>query len=81
MRYVMRIAKFVSHQNFERNLHFPFRGVCLLECLFIPIKPTSLVSEYLVFNCGPPDANPSVDERGILVIPTQPSTAFERDAR
>ena len=23
MRYVMRIAKPVSHQNFERNLHFP----------------------------------------------------------
>ena len=35
MRYVMRIAKPVSHQNFERNLHF-LRGVCLLECLFIP---------------------------------------------
>ena len=31
----MRIAKPVSHQNFERNLHFP-RGVCLLECLFLP---------------------------------------------
>ena len=27
----------VSHQNFERNLHFP-REVCLLECLFIPTK-------------------------------------------
>jgi hypothetical protein len=38
MRYVMRIAKPVSHQNFERILHFP-RGVCLLECLFIPTKP------------------------------------------
>ena len=25
----------VSHQNFERTLHF-LRGVCLLECLFIP---------------------------------------------
>ena len=35
MRYVMRIAKPVSHQNFERNLHFLW-GVCLLECLFIP---------------------------------------------
>jgi hypothetical protein len=35
MRYVMRIAKPASHQNFERNLHF-LRGVCLLECLFIP---------------------------------------------
>ena len=35
MRYVMRIAKSVSHQNFERILHF-LRGVCLLECLFIP---------------------------------------------
>ena len=22
MRYVMRIAKYVSHQNFERNLHY-----------------------------------------------------------
>ena len=41
MRYVMRIAKSVSHQNFERILHF-LRGVCLLECLFIPtIPPTS----------------------------------------
>jgi len=37
MRYVMRIAKSVSHQNFERNLHF-LRGVCLLECLF-PTQP------------------------------------------
>ena len=35
MRYVMRIAKPASHQNFERNLHF-LRGVCLLECLFFP---------------------------------------------
>lgn len=35
MRYVMRIAQSVSHQNFERNLHF-LRGVCLLECLFLP---------------------------------------------
>ena len=35
MRYVMRIAKPASHQNFERNLHFPW-GVCLLECLFFP---------------------------------------------
>ncbi len=38
MRYVMRIAKSVSHQNFERILHF-LRGVCLLECLFIPTIP------------------------------------------
>lgn len=38
MRYVMRIAKSVSHQNFERILHF-LRGVCLLECLFIPTNP------------------------------------------
>ena len=29
----------VSHQNFERNLHF-LRGVCLFECLFIPTKKT-----------------------------------------
>ena len=35
MRYVMRIAKPSSHQNFERTLHF-LRGVCLLECLYIP---------------------------------------------
>jgi len=35
MRYVMRIAKPVSHQNFERTLRF-LRGACLLECLFIP---------------------------------------------
>ena len=41
MRYVMRIAKPVSHQNFERNLHF-LRGVCLLECLFIPTKKNAL---------------------------------------
>ena len=40
MRYVMRIAKSVSHQNFERILHF-LRGVCLLECLFIPTIPHS----------------------------------------
>ena len=31
----------VSHQNFERNLHFP-REVCLLECLFSP-HPLSVV--------------------------------------
>ena len=30
----------VSHQNFERNLHFP-REVCLLECLFYPHHPPS----------------------------------------
>ena len=41
MRYVMRIAKSVSHQNFERILHF-LRGVCLLECLFIPTIPDTL---------------------------------------
>jgi hypothetical protein len=46
MRYVMRIAKPVSHQNFERILHF-LRGVCLLECLFIPTKnPTLLKTEF-----------------------------------
>lgn len=44
MRYVMRIAKSVSHQNFERILHF-LRGVCLLECLFIPTIPHSLKPE------------------------------------
>ena len=44
MRYVMRIAKSVSHQNFERILHF-LRGVCLLECLFIPTNPQSLLTE------------------------------------
>ena len=32
----------VSHQNFERILHF-LRGVCLLECLFIPTSPNFLV--------------------------------------
>ena len=31
----------VSHQNFERNLHFP-REVCLLECLFSPHPPAVL---------------------------------------
>ena len=44
MRYVMRIAKPVSHQNFERTLHFP-RGVCLLECLFIPTNPSNPSTE------------------------------------
>ena len=29
----------VSHQNFERILHFLW-GVCLLECLFIPTNPS-----------------------------------------
>ena len=43
MRYVMRIAKSVSHQNFERILHF-LRGVCLLECLFIPTIPLIPIS-------------------------------------
>ena len=28
MRYVMRIAKSVSHQNFERILHFLWEYVC-----------------------------------------------------
>jgi hypothetical protein len=28
----------VSHQNFERILHFLW-GVCLLECLFLPTNP------------------------------------------
>ncbi len=32
----------VSHQNFERNLHLPWE-VCLLECLFIPIKEEFLL--------------------------------------
>ena len=32
----------VSHQNFERILHF-LRGVCLLECLFIP---TNLITRF-----------------------------------
>ena len=32
----------VSHQNFERNLHF-LRGVCLLECLFIKSKQLTLL--------------------------------------
>ena len=31
MRYVMRIADLVNHQNFERTLHNFV--VCLLECL------------------------------------------------
>ena len=41
----------VSHQNFERNLHFP-RGVCLFECLFIPTKktPPSVLSESTVWS-------------------------------
>jgi len=38
----------VSHQNFERILHF-LRGVCLLECLFIPTsKPTPVVCLHCV---------------------------------
>lgn len=44
MRYVLRIAASASHQNFERTLHF-LRGVCLLECLFIPTTSCSLHSE------------------------------------
>ena len=36
MRYVMRIADLVNHQNFERTLHNFV--VCLLECLLTPIK-------------------------------------------
>jgi hypothetical protein len=51
MRYVMRIAKSVSHQNFERILHF-LRGVCLLECLFIPTIPLS--SNRARCECSPP---------------------------
>ena len=40
----------VSHQNFERILHF-LRGVCLLECLFIPTSPLlgSLLCRPLAF--------------------------------
>ena len=38
----------VSHQNFERILHFLW-GVCLLECLFIPTStPTPVVLLYFV---------------------------------
>jgi len=51
MRYVMRIAKPASHQNFERNLHF-LRGVCLLECLFFPTTVLrcvqSIVSKFIL---------------------------------
>ena len=36
MRYVMRIADLVNHQNFERTLHNFV--VCLLECLMTSIK-------------------------------------------
>ena len=36
----------VSHQNFERILHF-LRGVCLLECLFIPTSPNYFGLMYL----------------------------------
>ena len=43
MRYVMRIAKPASHQNFERTLHF-LRGICRLP-IFIPqIKIKALLS-------------------------------------
>jgi hypothetical protein len=54
MRYVMRIAKPVSHQNFERTLRFPW-GACLLECLFIPtttLFPRQLGSEDRDPLCG-----------------------------
>ena len=45
MRYVVRIASPASHQNFERNLHFP-REVCLLECLCtLPTSSLPLSSE------------------------------------
>ena len=40
MRYVMRIAKPVSHQNFERNLHFPYgEYVCWSACSSPPQTP------------------------------------------
>jgi len=32
MRYVMRIARSASHQNFERSLHFPVECVCWSVC-------------------------------------------------
>ena len=38
MRYVMRIADLVNHQNFERILHFLLRkGVFLFEYLFLSL--------------------------------------------
>ena len=43
MRYVMRIADLVNHQNFERTLHNFV--VCLLECLMTSIKEIFLILE------------------------------------
>ena len=37
----------VSHQNFERTLHF-LRGVCLLECLFIPTSASCVLRRPLL---------------------------------
>ena len=42
MRYVMRIADLVNHQNFERTLHNFV--VCLLECLMTSIKKVFFLS-------------------------------------
>ena len=64
MRYVMRIAKPVSHQNFERNLHFP-RGVCLLECLFIPTPSTT--SQRMSRRSGLPVVRVSCSENAATV--------------
>ena len=43
MRYVMRIAKPVSHQNFERNLHFPLGSMSVGVLVHPHHKPHSLI--------------------------------------
>ena len=47
MRYVMRIADLVNHQNFERTLHNFV--VCLLECLLTSIKKVFLLFREMIF--------------------------------
>ena len=47
MRYVMRIADLVNHQNFERTLHNFV--VCLLECLLTPIKKIFILRNSISF--------------------------------
>lgn len=41
MRYVMRIARSASHQNFERSLHFLEKCVCWSVCVSPTLVPAS----------------------------------------
>ena len=51
MRYVMRIAESSESSNLWTQLALPLRGVCLLECLFIP-TPTKTPPPSISFNKG-----------------------------